>query len=510
MSRLRRNLLANFIGRGWGAVINFVFVPFYLRFLGIEAYGLVGFFATLQVFASLTDLGLGMTLNREMARLSAQGGQTSEQRDVLRTLEVVFLSMAVLAGVLVVAGAHWIAARWIGTSALAPETVTTAVRLMGLVLALQLPSALYQGGLLGLQKQDLVNGINGVVGTVRGAGAVLLLWGLSPSIEVFFAWQAAVSALQTILMAGLLWHSLSGHSSRARFRPDILRRVRGYAGGVAGSTIIAAGLTQADKLVLSSILPLRQFGYYTLAWSLAAALWSLVQPVSAAFFPRLTELVELGDDVPLAKVYHLACQLVGVLVIPVAVTVIFFPSQMVYLWTGNPALAANTALLVRMLMIGTLLNVMASVPISLQWAAGWSQLMMWANCLSAAFLIPTIVLVAPHYGAPGAASAWIALNLGYLLVCVPIMHRRLLPSELWVWYGRDVGLPLLTALLAAGVCRLLVPGDTTRFATGLWLCMTGAVLVLLVAWVSPRIRAAIGPRAKALLAVRLFTQAHST
>ena len=57
--------------------MGFVFVPVYISYLGIEAYGLIGLFATLQAWLSLLDLGLSPTLNREMARLRG-GAHTAE------------------------------------------------------------------------------------------------------------------------------------------------------------------------------------------------------------------------------------------------------------------------------------------------------------------------------------------------------------------------------------------------------------------------------------------------
>ena len=48
MSLVRRNIVASFIGQGWVALMGFVFVPFYLKFIGAEGYGLVGFFVLLD------------------------------------------------------------------------------------------------------------------------------------------------------------------------------------------------------------------------------------------------------------------------------------------------------------------------------------------------------------------------------------------------------------------------------------------------------------------------------
>ena len=90
MSQLKRNIVANFVSKGWSALMGVIFIPLYVKFMGVEAYGLVGFFLALQSIVSLMDAGLSTTLNRELARYSTQPGQAQEMWDVVRTLEVVY------------------------------------------------------------------------------------------------------------------------------------------------------------------------------------------------------------------------------------------------------------------------------------------------------------------------------------------------------------------------------------------------------------------------------------
>ncbi len=71
MSQLKRNIIANFAGKAWTALISLAFIPLYISFIGIEGYGLVGVYLALFAVFSLLDLGLGTTLNRELASLSA-------------------------------------------------------------------------------------------------------------------------------------------------------------------------------------------------------------------------------------------------------------------------------------------------------------------------------------------------------------------------------------------------------------------------------------------------------
>ena len=50
---VKRNVLSNYLGQGWSAVMGLAFVPLYIKYLGIEAYGLIGLFAVMQAWLSL-------------------------------------------------------------------------------------------------------------------------------------------------------------------------------------------------------------------------------------------------------------------------------------------------------------------------------------------------------------------------------------------------------------------------------------------------------------------------
>src|SRR5437016_11708946 len=133
-----------------------------------------------------------------MARLSARPNTGQEMRDLLRTVETVYWMTALCAALVVVAGAGVVADHWLNSRLLDRDSVVTAVRLMGIVLALQLPAGLYQGGILGRERQILANTLQVVWSLVRGGGAVLVLWLVSPTLTAFFAWQIGVNVVYVI------------------------------------------------------------------------------------------------------------------------------------------------------------------------------------------------------------------------------------------------------------------------------------------------------------------------
>lgn len=439
--------------------MSLAFVPLYIHFMGIEAYGLVGFMASLQAISGLLDMGLSATLSREMARLSVVPGSEGHRRDLLRTLEVPYWGCALLLGTAVVALSPFLATHWLQAGALGPDTTRRAVALGGLVIASQWPTSLYTGGLLGLQRQVLLNGLNAAVATVRAGGAVLVLWKVSPTVEAFFLWQFLLGPFYTLLLAVALWRLLPG-TERPRFQMARMREIGGFAAGMSGIAVLALLLTQLDKVVLSRLLTLESFGYYALATAIATSVYRIIAPVFSAYYPRLTELVALGDREALKATYHRGCQLLSVVLLPCTAVLCLFAPEVLLGWTGNPTTASNTAAILSLLVAGTALNGLMNPPYALQLAHGWTRLTLGVNAVAVVLLVPLLFLLAGRYGALGAAALWPALNLGYVVVDILLMHRRILPGEQWRWYGVDVGLPLAAALGTVGVGRLLIPAGT--------------------------------------------------
>jgi O-antigen/teichoic acid export membrane protein len=341
------------------------------------------------------------------------------------------------------------------------------------MIALQFPFTLYEGGLLGIGRQVTLNVLLVVGATLRFGAVVAVLVLVSATVEAFFIWQVAVSALQTIVGGWLLWRSLPKAATRPRYRGELLANVWRFAAGMAGISLTAIVLTQMDKVVLSKLLTLSAFGYYTLATVAAGALYVLFLPLFQAVFPRFSQLVALGDTPALSALYHRSAQALAVLVLPAGTVLALFSHEIMLLWTRSPEAAAATEIVVTLFAIGTALNGLMNVPYALQLATGWTTLAMYANLAAIGFLLPATIVLASRYGAVGAAIVWVVLNAGYATIGVGIMHRRLLRGELRRWYLADTGAPLLASLAAAGAVRLAIPAPTGAPA------LFGAVIVAL-------------------------------
>jgi O-antigen/teichoic acid export membrane protein len=472
--RIQHNIVANFATRAWGFVSAYLFVPVYLKYLGIEAYGLVGFYSTLLAVLAFADMGFTATLNRELARLSVRDDSAAEMRDLLRTYESVYVVISLAVAATLWMSAPWFSGHWLRTNVLQPAEATAAIRFLGFSIALQLPSALYLGGLMGLQQQVRAAHLQIAAGALRGIGGVLVLWLVSPTILAFALWQLAANAINCVAVRLSLWRTLTPMPAQVppRFRRQVLQSTWRYAAGMAGMAVLSTLQTQTDKLVVSKMLPLETFGYYTLAGTLASLPLLLGSAISSAVFPRLTGFVEVKRDGGLVDLYHQSCELMAVAIFPAGLTLAAFAGPTLFAWTGSAAAAEQGGLAASLLILGQLAQVMMFVPFALGLAHGNIRLTIQTSAASVLLMVPLTIVLIMRAGVAGAGLAWLATNICILPAFGYTVHRRFLPRELGRWFRGAILVPLLVGSSVVLSGRWLLPYTPSRVWT---LCLIGLV-----------------------------------
>lgn len=500
--RGRANLTLGLISSAWSAVIALAAVPFYLQFLGLEAYGLIGFFVALQSLFTVLDMGLSAAMNREVARCRAQDSG-NEARDLLWTLQYIYWLSAVAIGLGLFLAAGVIADHWLQGTNMRREDVRNATALMSLVIGLRWPIALYAGALIGAHRLSHVSLITIVVATVTHVGAVIVLWQITPTIQAFFIWQALCALLHAVCIGFAAWREMGGHAE-ARASADGLKRIWRFSGGLSIAAIIGAVFMQSDKIVLSRIVSLRELGSYTLAATVARVLYLVLTPTFNVVYPRMTAMFAQDGERDLVDYYRVGTRLLIALIVPISTFISLFAENLLLLWTHNPTAARAAAPLVPPLIGGTVLNGIMHFPYALQLAAGESRLPATINLILLVLFLPLLAYLATTYGAMGGAVAWLGLNAGYVLLGTWLTHRTLLRGQGLRWLTIDVMLPLLLCSAITGGGSLLAlalpsPALTQLFVAGMFV----VIAMLVCAWACSPITSHVPP-SRVWRAVRFF------
>jgi O-antigen/teichoic acid export membrane protein len=480
----RRNLGANYASQIYSTLLGIVIVPVYLGYLGVEAYGLIGVFSMLQAWFGLLDVGLTPTISRESARLRAGAVDPLDYRRLIRALTLVFVTIAILGCSVLLCFSDYFAIHWLHAESIPIVEVRRAIELMIVAVGARWLSGLARGRVTGAEEIVWISGFNAAIATMRYVGVLPVLRFVGTTPTIFFVYQLATAALELVVLTMKAQSLLPTVDASKRIGWSIapIRSVLAFSLTVAFTSSVWVFATQTDKLVLSKMLSLRDYGYFSLAVVIAGSVLIATGPISTVLIPRLTRLDAQSDRRAVADVYGLATSIVSVIAMPVAFTLAAFSVAVVWAWTGDATAAREVAPIVALYAIGNAVLAVSAFPAYIQFARGNLRLHLIGSITFVVVLVPALLLGVSNGGAVGAGWAWVATNVLYLVAWVPFVHGRLMPGLHRDWFSRGVLPPLLISGVSAWIAHRWVPIPlTTRWEAGAVPVAIGAVTLVLSA-----------------------------
>ena len=432
-----KNLLSGFASSGLSALLGFLFVPLYIKYLGIESYGLIGFFATMQAILALLDMGIAPTMNREAARISVLG-RKSELANLLHTLSLIYWVIGILVLIVVIVLAPFIATHWLQSSGIDSTRLIQSIMLMGLVFSCRWPIGLYQSTLVGMQRITPASFLTMSMSIIGNFGALITLAYVDSTIEAFFIWQALVALLNVTLIHWITWDRLKEKSA---FSIQSLKSVWKFSAGMSGIAFSSIFLMQLDKILLSKMLPLKMFGYYSLAVVFAGSLSILIGPIFNVIYPRLSALVAEDNEKKVFEFYMTGTQMLAGVLFPLAFLAAFFAEDILHFWLRDNAIVIQVAPIASLLFIGGAINGVMTFPYALQLVNGMTKLPQVIIVSLITLYVPLTYFMVLTYGAIGGALSWLILNALYLLYGPWLTHRYILKQSGLRWLYRGALIP---------------------------------------------------------------------
>jgi O-antigen/teichoic acid export membrane protein len=430
VAQVRNNIATNLVAGVWTVVLTATITPLQVNLLGIEAYGLIGFIATLQIVFAAFDLGLSSTLTREIASDVSEG--QSRSAALVRTISTVYWAVAVILGTVLMAFSGLIARRWFNPETLSTNEIQSALYLITLYLALRWPIALYQGILAGMQRMVVINTIKIGAVTLRLLGGIVVIF-IWRDVQTFLFWTALTAVVEVGVYFVSAKRTCRFMSWRFGFSAAVLRPVLRFSASMMAISILSLFISQLDRVLVSKQLPLEAFGYYSLAYNAASITLLAISAVATAMMPSFASWQKAPDPEVLNARYLLANKVILFIVGGASFPLIFYGQTILSIWIG-PVSASETYRAMALLAAGFWLNAVVSNAYTLSVALGRPGLTLMTSAASAIPYALLLYWLVHAYGIDGAALAWPALNIFYILTLVPLVHRALLklPARAWL------------------------------------------------------------------------------
>lgn len=408
------------------------FIPYFMNILGAEAYGLVGFFGSLQVALSLLDMGLASVILRET---SCYLGGIKNKKDAstfysfCKVLNYLFILIGCTIFLCLMCLNSYFSHSWFNYVVLTPEDVSFCLMIMAFFIVCKWMSGFYKAVVSGAENFKVITYVNVIVTTIRYISVIPVFIFYKADVKIFFIIQIVAVLFETII---LYYHyrqhlptEIAFDSRLGLLRLKSLLSFSSYAWIISLLYII---LTQVDKIYFSKTLSLDVFGLFSFAIVLATLINLCAAPIQHALQPRLVFLFSVSSAAQFYKCFR---------------SIYFVSTSLILFITGSVFLSIKAILVLlsysikdieiilnvsQLYLVGNALFSIASMSYFMQYSLGNLKYHLIGQGILCAFFCVGVLTFGQEYKYLATGFLWVILNIMYILLWIPFVNSRLLPE----------------------------------------------------------------------------------
>lgn len=452
--RLLRNTAASAVASVVVAVLAVALTPFFLEHLGQEEYG-VWLLATTLTFANgymgLADLGLQQAAVRLVADARSRGDVAAINRTV-STMLVLFVVLGVVLGALLAVLANTIATLF-NVEAAVRDAATVVFALVGVQIALDLPTAAFLAVLEGAQRyaplrlvevgSRLAWAIAAVVLVVMGRGVVALA---VSSLVV-----AVVAAAVAIVFAKRVQPGL--HVSPSAFSRESLGAIVRQGKSMLTLRITSVVYRQMDRAIVGIALGTAAVARYEVAYKIHATAAMMLSIAPSAVMPAAAYLDAAEDRERLRRLYLRGTKYAVAFSLPVSIAALLYAKPLIATWVGEEYVSLTDE--TRLFLVYPVLVAVHVIGLTMLVGLGRMREMVILSPASVALNFIVSIVLVDRLGIAGVIWGTLA---GYLAIWFPYLRLMLhaFGVRLSEWLARIVvpNVPGLAVQLALGALTL--------------------------------------------------------
>lgn len=467
---LARNATGNLISQCLPMAVAILSMPWLIRGLGTDRFGIMTLSWMILGYFSLFDLGLGRALTKLVAEKLGRD-EIEHVPPLIWTAMLLMTALGLVGTLFVLVVTPWLVIHALKIHGPLRAEALGSFYLMGVTL----PFLIGTSGLRGvLEAKQRLAGAN----VVRTATSLFILVG--PLVVLLWTRNliAVVGFICLVRFASWCVHVIlclrviPELRERIDLRRDFVVPLLSFGGWMTAVNIINPLMVQMDRFLVGAFVSTAAVAYYTTPYELITKAWFLSNAVLGVIFPAFATSY-VRDRVHTAEIFERCLKYVGIILFPITLISMAISREILGLWLGADFAAQSTPVL-QWLALGVFLCGLAQVPSALIQGIGRPDLTFKLHMIELPpYLIAAWFLIGA-WGIEGAAVAWTArtvLDLGLYFVA----GRAVLPQ---IAPGLRRLAPLFVGSLAC-LALVALPFGLPFRAVGLVLSL---IVFLVVTW----------------------------
>jgi len=440
--------LWNLLGQAVPLAAAVVAIPFLVKGLGTDRFGILTLAWVIIGYLSIFDLGMGRALTKVVAEELARGSSAELPRLIWTALLLMGL-LGVLATCAMVMLSPWLVERVLRIpSHLMLEAIHTFYWL-----AFCVPIVIITSGLRGILEAsirfDLANVVRVPTGIMTFVGPLIILPFTTSLVPI-------VALLVLVRLAGSVVHLLLC----LRVMPSLSQKVVPHwssvlpllrlGGWMTVTNVVSPLMVSLDRFLISAFISIAAVAYYTTPYEVVTKLLVIPVALAGVLFPAFSAS-SLRDPETTTLLFERGAKSVFCFLFPLLLFLTIYAHELLALWVGGEFADRSTRVL-QWLGLGVMANGLATVPFTLVQALGRPDLTGKLQIVELPLYLVGITWLVRHWGIEGAAVGW-CLRVTVDGVVLFVFAGRCFPSSCAT--VRHMTIPILAGMLALGLAMVL-------------------------------------------------------
>lgn len=402
---LKKNTIWSLIGSVAPMLLGLVTIPYLIKQIHIEAFGILTLVWSLIGYFSVFDFGIGRALTHQVSsNLSNKEAHLLPR--LIKTGLLIMLVTGILGGLLLAIFSYELGTKWLNVSKPLEHDTINCLLIASLGIPLTTITSGLKGILEGYEDFRTTSILRIILGVSNFGLPVLTVMFINASLEymvlslVFARLIITVAHLVAINfkipLSSLIYSEISTKNET--------KILLSFGAWMTLSNLISPLMVTADRFIISYLLGASVVAFYTVPFDFIIRLLIIPAALTGALFPRFTYLFKNNKD-DVKRIYKKSFNIIFIIMLLICLTIFLGSFWGLSIWI-NKDFAKHSWSIASILSVGLLFNGLAQIPYAAIQAHGEINITSIIHVVEFILYVPLLYFALQYYGLNGAAVVW--------------------------------------------------------------------------------------------------------
>ncbi|MBN2011727.1 flippase [candidate division KSB1 bacterium] len=402
-NKLAKNTIINIIGMLLPLVVGVVSIPYIIKGLGNELFGILSIAWVILASLTLLDFGIARATTKYVSE-DVRTGNGDLVPPITWTAIIISLLLGITGGIIFYYLIPIIITSYLRIT---PDNIYET-RLSFIAIAYAIPFLLLTNSLKGVlgaaQRFDLINYVTIPVNSFSFVFPIFSLW-FGVSLSTIMVYIVVTRIVATIIYFILCLNIYPACKHIQLPRLDIVKKLSSYGIWVTVTGVINPVLVYVDRFFIGSILSMELLTFYAAPLEAVQRLRILPSALMITLFPEFSTGITASDEKIKYMLFSKSFKTILIFSGVICLSLFAFSNEIILLWLGE-SFVEKSAIILKIVSISIMFNFLALVPFTFLQGIGRPDLPAKFHILESIFYFFILNLFIKKFGLVGAAYAW--------------------------------------------------------------------------------------------------------